>query len=74
MAEGPVAALSEHPEGDFGSTDGTRGPLYFVGCGSRALPLPSNRSIARPIRIFVGLCAERLPLRQINGIDRRSYK
>lgn len=36
MAEGPVAGLSEYPGGDFGSTDGRRGPLCFV--SPRRLP------------------------------------
>ena len=36
MAEGPAAALSEHPGGDFGSTGGRRGPLYFARCASSA--------------------------------------
>ena len=29
MAEGPVAVLSEHPEGDFGSTGTWRGSRAF---------------------------------------------
>jgi hypothetical protein len=59
MAEGPVAALSEHPGGDFGSTGGKRGPLCFVS------PLRAGSDIHRT-------SAERFPLSQINGANRRA--
>ena len=74
MAEGPVAALSEHPGGDFGSTDRRRGPLCFVQPGSSACPLTSEPEILLALdRKSIELPLKTFPLSQINGSNRRSY-
>ena len=73
MAEGPVAALSEHPGGDFGSTDGRRGPLCFVVSGDSACPLILEPEACSLDRISIELPLKTFPLSQINGGNRRSY-
>jgi len=73
MAEGPVAALSEHAGGDFGSTDRRRGPLRFVKPGGSACPLTLEPRACSLDRISIELLLNTFPLSQINGINRRSY-
>jgi hypothetical protein len=71
MAEGPVAALSVHPGGDFGSTDGKR--LVLCEVLRQCLPGPLEPEICAPDRISIELLLNACTLSQINRIDRRSY-
>lgn len=70
MAEGPAAAPSEHPGGDFGFDGREARALVFSGAAAvRARSL--NQRIRRASSDIQRTSAEHLPLRQINGANRR---
>lgn len=71
MAEGPVAAPSEHPGGDFDFDGREARALVFSGAAAaRARSL--TQRIERTSSDIRRTSAEHLPLRQINGVNRRS--